>query len=95
MQDGADIGHKDTRSIKVDISAYVKKYMITPPKFMSSIPDSHIQMQRKFYRRSFAELLDKVSYSILKTKGNNHEVELKEMFKIMWTPQGKKIEVME
>jgi hypothetical protein len=87
MQDGADINQKDTRSCKVDICEFVKKYMITPPKFLNSIPESHIQVQKKFYRRSFTELLDKCSYSILKSK-DKEEVELKEMFHVMWTPQG-------
>ena len=66
MQDGADINAKDTKSFKVDISAYVKKYMIPAPKFLSSIPESHIEIQSKFYRRSFTELLDRCSYSIFK-----------------------------
>jgi len=66
--------------------------MIPAPKFLSSIPEAHIEVQRKFYRRSFTELLDRCSYSILKTKD---DLQLNEMFRIMWTPNGKKIELME
>ena len=92
VKDGADVNEEDTRSLKVDISAYVRKYMMPAPKFLSAVPEAHIEVQRKFYRRSFTELLDRCSYSISETKD---DVELTEMFRIMWTPNGKKIELME
>ena len=81
MQDGADLDKKDTKSVKVDISYYVKKYMISPPKFLSSVPKSHVEIQSKFYRRSFLELMDKCSYVILEPAEENSQLELTEMFR--------------
>ena len=92
MEDGTDMDQKNTKSLKVDISSYVKKYMIPPPKFMSLIPQSHLDIQSKFYRRSFIELLDRCSYSIFRSA---KDLQLSDMFRVMWTPQGKKIELME
>lgn len=65
IQDGKDPNDSSTKTIKLDICKYIKKYYIEPPKFIQVIPLSVIKMQRKFYKRGFLELLDKISNALV------------------------------
>ena len=49
---------KRTKSVKVNLSSFIKKYQIQPPKFIARLPDEFIKSQSKFYERAYMEILE-------------------------------------
>ena len=49
MKDGSDLLDKNTKSIRVDISKFIRKYKIEPPKFIAQLPQEFIVSQMKFF----------------------------------------------
>ena len=52
---------ENVKSFKVDIAQYVRKYMIDPPKDVTTLPPEYIKSQLQFYERAYLELLDLAS----------------------------------
>ena len=76
----------NNKSIKLDISKYIKKYKVPEPK-MATVPEDVLRAQRVFYRQSFIELLETCSESMIQNEG--------EKFRAMWTPDGEPLKTME
>jgi hypothetical protein len=48
----------DTKSIKVNISKFIKKYQLQAPKFIAKKPKSYINQQKVFNERAYLEILE-------------------------------------
>ena len=57
-QNGSEISDKRTKSIKLNLSKFIKKYQIDPPKFIARLPDEFIKSQSKFFERAYMEILE-------------------------------------
>ena len=47
-----------TKSVKCDISKFIRKYLIEPPKFIAKMPMDYIESQRTFFERAYMEVID-------------------------------------
>ena len=44
--------------MKINLSSFIKKYQIQPPKFIARLPDEFIKSQSKFFERAYLEILE-------------------------------------
>ena len=58
VEDGAKLSDPKLISFKCDISKYIRKYQIKPPKNIATLPDSYIQSQKSFFERGYLEILE-------------------------------------
>jgi hypothetical protein len=59
VEDGSCL--QTCKNIRLDISEYMKKYYMKPPKNISRLPDHYIKLTKKFLKRAFKELLEACS----------------------------------
>ena len=58
VKDGSRMADPKTKSIKCDISKFIRKYLIEPPKFIAKMPIDYIESQRTFFERAYMEVID-------------------------------------
>lgn len=43
VENGSSLSDKRTKSVKINLSSFIKKYQIEPPKFIARLPDEFIK----------------------------------------------------
>ena len=87
MKDGAKLKGAKVKSVKVDISKFIKKYRLKPPKYIAELPHEYLQQQREFFERAYLELLEFCSNK-LDDRAPDDDVNPKTHFKTIFTAQG-------
>lgn len=85
MKDGSNLKSAGkVRSIKVDISKFIRKYRLKPPKFIAQLPQDYLNKQQEFFERAYLELLEFCSTK-LDERAADDDVNLKVQFKSIFT----------
>ena len=84
IEDGQSL--TNCKSFKIDLTFFKAKYFIEPPKYISQLPEEYINIQKKFNKRAFMELLEICSVQL---------ADRQKSFSILYTLDGEIIESME
>ena len=82
------MGNPKTISIKCDISKFIRKYLIEPPKFIAKMPMDYIESQRTFFERAYMEIID-FCQSSLNPRQKEEDLEIPKELKALFTSDGK------
>ena len=93
MKDGTKLLDGKVKSIKVDISVFIKKYKIKPPKFIAELPDDYIRTQKTFFERAYLELLEYCSDK-LDDRAADDDVNEKVVFKTIYSADGQHLKTL-
>ena len=88
IKDGSKLSNKKTMNARCNISKYIKKYMIEPPKHIARLPDSYIESQMTFFERAYMEILEFCNENLNPPK-KDHELRVPDEFKTMFTAEGR------
>ena len=77
-----------TKSVKCDISKFIRKYLIEPPKFIAKMPTDYIESQRTFFERAYMEVIDFCITSLTPPK-KEEDLEVEPELKALFTSDGK------
>ena len=93
VKDGSKLSDPKTKSIKCNISKFIQKYMIEPPKFIAKLPEEYVRSQMTFFERAYMEILEHCMDQLI-PKRTEDDLEEPPEFKQMFTTDGQILETI-